>query len=519
MRLPNNQPDAIVLACWPGDDPLFERMKLDPALMPMGDKPMLQRVVERLAALGCREIGVVLGDQPQHARRLLGDGERWGCNIRYSYASAGRRPLEVLTRWLPAKEETCLIAPAESVVGSDPGTAAACAICWENAGNIRWTGWARLARTQLADLVVGAENRTALERRILGASTLRRVWEDAPISTAGSAQALESVRRLFAVSPGMLGIMRRPASASVWLGNGSSVHAGARLVAPVYIGNHAKIKEGASVGPNAIIGDNCVIDCGTAVKSSLVMPGTYVGRDLELDGVIVSEDCLANVRHQTVISVVDRQFFGGLDAARTGAIRTPVLQRLLALLIWPLSWLAFRALQSRSDLGKKAPPQELGVFDPATGAFRAAAVRLLADNVAVSEGHPNAWRNHFLHTFHPGLRDVVAGRVALVGMQPRTIAEIIALPHYWRRLYTTAQAGLINEALLLGREGAPNAMRHAGDALSAVPQGLLQIMRQLIRYAGRVPVDNSTAYENSSFDATLRGAATKVSTTHIPLQK
>ena len=98
----------------------------------------------------------------------------------------------------------------------------------------------------------------------------------------------------------------------------------------------------------------------------------------------------------------------------------------------------------------------------------------------------SAWTRHFLATFLPGLRDAVSGTVALVGLQPRSVEEIVALPHYWQRLYRTAPAGLVGEALLQGAEHASPEMSHAGDALSAAPLPLARILSVLRRYAARV---------------------------------
>ena len=80
----------------------------------------------------------------------------------------------------------------------------------------------------------------------------------------------------------------------------------------------------------------------------------------------------------------------------------------------------------------------------------------------------------------------MAGRVALVGLQPRTDWEIAQLPEYWQRLYRGAPAGLIGESLLLGREGTAVEMRFAGDALSAGCLPLSRVLGMLGTYAARL---------------------------------
>ena len=476
------RPQAIVLACWPGEDGLLQGLNLDPGTMMLGDKVMAQRVLERLVDLGCRDIGVVLGDQPQRVRALLGNGERWGCRIQYCYAAAGDRPLQVLARWRPPQGERSLIAVADTVVWCEIDRNSSAAACSMDGGNISWSGWACLSSDEFAQLVLKASGRVALERRILGASSLRRVWEEAPLSTAGASRMLDSVAQMFARSPGLAGIMRRPSGAAVWIGNGSRVHPGAQLIAPVYIGDYVRIEDGARIGPNAVIGDGCLVDQGVVVESSLVAPATYVGRGLEMVRVVAAPNGIANVRLESVIGVSDKNLIDGLGGAAAATPRTPISQRLLAAAIWAAAWPFARALRKRAQSGAAAVAR----FDAARGSFVASDVRLEAAHEAVYAGRNGAWLQHFLRTFHPGLRDVVAGRLALVGMQPRSLEQAHALPEHWRRLYAGGVIGLVNEALLLGRDGCSADMRYAGDALAAGTLPLRRNLTLLAQYAQRV---------------------------------
>lgn len=52
-------------------------------LMPIGNKPVLFRVIEAIRDAGIDEIGIVIGDTGDEIRQAVGQGSRWGVNITY----------------------------------------------------------------------------------------------------------------------------------------------------------------------------------------------------------------------------------------------------------------------------------------------------------------------------------------------------------------------------------------------------------------------------------------------------
>ena len=52
-------------------------------LLPVAGKPLLGHVLETLAAVGLRDVGLVVGHRPEAVQRYVGDGEQWGITATY----------------------------------------------------------------------------------------------------------------------------------------------------------------------------------------------------------------------------------------------------------------------------------------------------------------------------------------------------------------------------------------------------------------------------------------------------
>ena len=54
-------------------------------LLPLANKPVLFYAIEALVAAGIRELGIVVGDTHQEIREAIGDGTRWGADVRITF--------------------------------------------------------------------------------------------------------------------------------------------------------------------------------------------------------------------------------------------------------------------------------------------------------------------------------------------------------------------------------------------------------------------------------------------------
>jgi hypothetical protein len=487
----NARPDAILLACWASSDPLLAGLDAEPSLIPLGDKPLLQRALEQLLELGCRHVAVIHGDQPQAKESFLGNGERWGCRITHHYAADDSRPLQRLAWLAPGRGESCTLASAESVAAGFGDLPQLFVACTQAGEGTRWAGLARLPGDLVRQLLQATRSREDLERRVLSggsgqaAGLAQPVMVDA-ISMASVASALDSISRVLKPAPGACGTSRRPHAEGVWIGNGSRIHPGARLVAPVYIGRDVYIGEGACIGPHAVIGDNCIVDRASHVERSLLAPNTYAGQELEIADTILAGARLANARLGAVLQIEDPEFARDIVSERPGIVRPGVGQRFLAaMLCVALSPLIL--MRAIGSLRRPAVPGAvIGAPTSGSSPWARRQVSFVPRHEGILAAEEGAWVRHFRDTFVAGLTDVVGGRVALVGLQPRSVEEIHCLPGYWQSLYRLGPTGLVNETLLNGPEGAAAEMRFAGDALCASSMRLSKVSMILGRYFRRL---------------------------------
>jgi glucose-1-phosphate thymidylyltransferase len=54
-------------------------------LLPLANKPVLFYAIESLLAAGIRELGIVVGDTHEEIEAVVGDGSRWGAEVRVTY--------------------------------------------------------------------------------------------------------------------------------------------------------------------------------------------------------------------------------------------------------------------------------------------------------------------------------------------------------------------------------------------------------------------------------------------------
>ncbi|MHB2021570.1 MAG: sugar phosphate nucleotidyltransferase [Candidatus Xenobia bacterium] len=464
-------------------DPLTE---LRPAcLLPLMDRPFLQHLVEVLVAQGISEMHFILSEHADQIEELLGDGIRWGCRFQHHLARDPARPysvLRVLARRLPA--EPFALVHADRL----PGVALADTPCMftraaGEGGRDAWLGWACVRPELLAALPADADRpqlEALLRAQGLATQNVQHVLE------MGDFHSLVDAHRqvLASQGPGLL-LTGREREPGIRLGRNVRLHPTARLIAPVFVGENVYVGKGALLGPNVVVGRDCVIDSASMVENSVILPGTYVGENLDLIDVIADREQVVNVPLGVSMKVPDAFVLGSIASPRHPNRLSPLLSRILGcgllLVLWPVLLLV--ALWLR--LTRAGP-----VF------YRRDVVRL------PTAPDPQGWRSFSMLSFvpdgtdRPGLWElllrvlpalwhVARGDLQLFGVTPRSADELLELPAEWQTLCLRSYAGAIPVSRAwYGSLASPDEL-YAAEAMYCVRRDLPYELQVVLGYAAQ----------------------------------
>lgn len=445
-------------------------------LLPLHQRSLLQRAVEHLVRSGCRHIHIALGDEAAPVKDFLHTGERWGCRISYHYLdpqeSLGRfvRRLDLTPEhryWLADATQV----PQESLPAMAAPATAGQPLCWNDGTRQRWSGWGLYSGSFLTacEEVPAHES---LEQLMLNSAELLPHPIGQPLAAATLADLLDASRRLLATQ-----------SEPVLIGRGSQIHPEAKIIAPVFIGAHVKIGASTVIGPNVAIEAGAFIDDGAHLHNSIVLPDTYVGKELDLHGIIVHGSLLANISLNIVTEISDSNLLAELDRdSRTPAHR--LLAGALRLTLAPLYWMSRWQIRRQPAGGE----QPVTIPHPRGGQSEPGRVYVnLTLPEALSGNMRHRLAEHFCRTFYPGLREVVRGRLQLAGPTLRSLGAVRRLSPEWRRLYGEYRCGLLNEALLQNMAASSRDDQFASDVLACAGQGELRPTWKLLSsYLGQV---------------------------------
>jgi hypothetical protein len=82
---------------------------------------------------------------------------------------------------------------------------------------------------------------------------------------------------------------------------------------PLIIGNDCRIHPMAVVGPNAVIGNHVIVDRQTELAECVVLDGTYLGRNLEIKGKIVSGSRIVSPDDGAVVELSEPWLLASLE--------------------------------------------------------------------------------------------------------------------------------------------------------------------------------------------------------------
>jgi lipopolysaccharide/colanic/teichoic acid biosynthesis glycosyltransferase len=449
-------------------------------MLPLVDRPFLQHVLEALVDAGVHEFDFVLHHHPARVEAHFGDGKRWGSQIRYHLVRDGGAPYQAVQA-MEHGDEIVAIVRGDCLPLLPPAALGAPALL-ECAGE--WTGWA-VAPTSILERLAAVRSDDEA-RDLLSAAAPARVPCDLRLSVADYDRYLDAHAAVMEQRFPLALLTGRQAGEQIWISRNVSIHPSAKISPPVFIGENCRVAEGVALGPGVVVGANSVIDRKSALRDTVVFPGSYVGEALDIERSIVDQSKLVNVALGAELGLGDDFLLGSMAPQVTRSRFARVFERLLALalLIVFFPILALTAIcvglrrfgspfVSRAFVRLPAPPD--------ADRWKTGHLTILAGGRSVRS--PLA---HFLLRFLPGLPAVVLGRIGLAGVEPRTPEEVAHLDADWRALYLNGHPGLVTEAFVQYGDQATQDEHFACEAFYSAAPGLSLDLSILRRYAARV---------------------------------
>jgi N-acetylglucosaminyldiphosphoundecaprenol N-acetyl-beta-D-mannosaminyltransferase len=351
---------AMVLATQPYRCDWAEQADMSPAMLPLGDRPLLHRQLETLAGLGCRKVEVFASHGLEAIRALVGAGERWGLQVTVhavqDFADARRR---IARSDLATDESLWLLRadhwlPAPALQGAQDDAA------WfsvDPQDRLQWTGWARITghtRTLfLAAIEPDGLNLGGLPEDI------SRIGTAVPYRFDRGPAALEAQRRWLARTPDRFELLHEKA-AGIRIAPSARVAPGARLIAPVEVGENTWIAGSTTVGPNVVLGEGCRVEGETTVRDALVADGVCIKGPAEVEQAVVTPAGLLHAAYDVWLPADATGDLLGTTAAAGAPPGITGLERLaalLTLLVGLLPVLTLRALGRGRDFSQRVFPQ------------------------------------------------------------------------------------------------------------------------------------------------------------------
>lgn len=474
------------------------------SLLPLGDRPALQHIVESLVTQNITEIELIVGHAPEQAEHLLGNGDRWGCRFRYHLATQPEFPYRSL-KVIPSLEfEPWVLIHAERFPCVEFAAYAKLSrptlFCGSFAngqsltnGNdgFDWGGTIVMPPAAITDAFAAKcydELRRDLMQRA-AAETAAMVSVPGWIDVSTPAVLLESQQKLLEKKLQGLLINGTERHHGVWVSRNVNIHPSVELTAPVYVGANSRVNRGASIGPNAVIGCDCIVDSKTAIADALITDGSYVGEALEVSQAIIAHNLLVNVRLDARVQIPEKFLIGRLDRGRRRPSFATVVHAVVALVLFVVFLPLLVVASLYFWMVRRQRPTTVAACRLSAGDrpwsdqadFRLPCLGMDAWSVH----RPAGWQA-FLRQFLPGLPAVIAGRLGLVGLPPRSSAAIDELNDDWNELYETGYAGLITEASLAAGAGADEMQLYLADAYYCVESSFKHDVKLLSKYFVRL---------------------------------
>jgi len=291
--------------------------ELPKPMVPIMNKPLLERSMENLRKCGINEIVISTGYKPQYIENYFGNGSKFGLKIEYICEESPMGTGGAIKKTGHLYNDTFLVLNADILCNMDfqelvahhKSKSAAVTIAVTRVSNPSAYGVIEYNKNDYALSFTEKPKADEIKSNFINAGVyvfepevLREIAEDRPVSVEREIfPALLRSGHKIAVYKGCkywmdIGtpekymqthhdIMSGDCQISgmqfnsqrVFKDGSSNIDLTAHITGPVYIGNNVKIGAYATVGPNAVIGDNVCIQGGGSVINSILWNKVNIG--------------------------------------------------------------------------------------------------------------------------------------------------------------------------------------------------------------------------------------------------
>lgn len=331
------------------------------ALLPVANRPLLDYWLETCAEQKVAEVQIVLGDGAKLIEDFAGDGSRWGVKINYSFARTTDHPSDYLKAAVERSDDGVIYIGRPFFLrrrkAFTPSVFEALEGC----------------RYKIEDDIAFLYGRTLEEVTALldGSMASGRGLEKIHINPF----PIDGTSTYFDLNMKMVGgEYTRYLTAGFPENEGNSIGynvvtpPSAHLVPPIMIGNDCRFGAMTTIGPRSVIGDHVIVDAHTEMMNCLILPDTYIGKNLEIRNKIVSGDKLVCPDDGTAVQITDSWLLArNRPDMRTEDLVRYVILWILAGGVWLVQLLPFLLVYSAIRIVRAGAFRKEMFHDPQRG--------------------------------------------------------------------------------------------------------------------------------------------------------
>ncbi len=492
---------AIVFANRQGQELSPLNQEYCPALLPIGNKALVEYTIEDLANAGISQIKLVISTGSHQISQHLGDGSKWGVKLSYFLSGIEEKVEQVLQRLALESDEVLLI---RGDILRSPCVKSFIEYASKIPAQFTQANFnEHSAGIQLHQLRAPKHN--AKRKLIIHKQARILDWPMMPACPTksnvtqvlhGDCYRLDNLESYLAANLALakgniLGLKPNGRSHesyhSLYVERHVELAASDKLNAHGLIGQRSKLASDISLKDSLVIGDNCFISQQCEIRNSVILSNSFIGKRLLLSNCIVSKNLLINLTNNSVSYLNDQQLLGNtrdfsadIAIKNTNEYRGNVFTKLFALFAYlatlpiHIAALLFIALKARLQPGSNKAEKEVV---PHSAIYQ---------TIAICTNQGQVIDTKMLNTEQPLiarlplLKHVIKGELALFGLNPEPATKSPSITHIQADT-RMAPLGLLGPVQLLLDKSAPAEEKWLVDTEFAKDMSYLSLSKLLLK--------------------------------------